>query len=304
MLASTAGIPAASGPRSGPLDHAELDELLSLACGTSVAAGKLLVSLQKQAVVTAEKPGAGNVVTDADHAAEVLIRESIGAARPGDQILGEEGGMTGGPAPVVWIVDPLDGTTNYLYGLPAWSVSIALAVDGAVVAGAVYLPPLGKLFSAIRGGGATRRDPDGGRPVRLSCSQGVPPGQALVATGFGYDEAERRREGAVLAEVLPHVRDIRRFGSAAMDLCYVAAGGWDAYFEAGLELWDLAAGCLIAREAGAMVGGLHGQPEGKAMTMAAAPPLFAALHNLVAAAYSRSLPPGLTPRLADQGPSG
>lgn len=250
-----------------------------------MAAGRLLASLRKNAAVAAEKPGAGNVVTDADYAAEALIREQIGAARPGDQILGEEGGVTGGPGPVVWVADPLDGTTNYLYGLPAWSVSIAAAVDGTVVAGAVYVPPRGELFSATHGGGASRTGPDGGQPVMLSCTEGVPPGQALVATGFSYDPGERRRQGEILTEVLPHVRDIRRSGSAAMDLCYVAAGGWDAFFEAGLELWDIAAGCLIAREAGAVVGGLHGQPEGKPMTMAAGPPLFAALHDLVAAAY-------------------
>lgn len=231
------------------------------------------------------------MVTDADYAAEALIREHIGAVRPGDQILAEEGGKTGGPGPVTWVADPLDGTTNYLYGLPAWSVSIAAAVNGTVVAGVVYLPARDEVFSATRGGGATRRAPDSGQAVTLSCTNGVMPGQALVATGFSYDRGERRRQGAILTEVLPHVRDIRRSGSAAMDLCYVAAGGWDAYFESGLELWDIAAGCLIAREAGAMVGGLHGQPEGKPMTMAAAPALFAALHDLVADA---GRDPGIT----------
>jgi myo-inositol-1(or 4)-monophosphatase len=261
------------------------EDLLLLACDTAVAAGNLLVDLQQQAAVAAEKPGTGNVVTDADYAAEALIRERISASRPADRILAEEGGTTGGPADVVWIVDPLDGTTNYLYGLPAWSVSIAAVVSGAAAAAAVYVPARGELFSATRGGGATRQGA-GGQPVRLRCSQGVPLGQALVATGFGYHAGERRLQGTVLAQVLPQVRDIRRFGSAAMDLCYVAAGRWDAYFETGLELWDIAAGGLIAREAGAMVGGLHGQPAGKPMIMAAAPPLFGALHDLVVAAYA------------------
>ena len=166
-----------------------------------------------------------------------------------------------------WIVDPLDGTVNYLYGLPDWAVSIAAEVDGTVVAGAVFVPRRDELFSAALGGGAWLSsgalDWRGrGRTAarRLACNTGVPLAQALVATGFGYEAGRRLVQGEVLRAVLPRVRDIRRGGSAAVDLCSVASGGVDAYYERGVNLWDIAAGGLIAAEAGARVTGLHGRP--------------------------------------------
>jgi myo-inositol-1(or 4)-monophosphatase len=230
--------------------------------------------------VIATKSSPTDVVTEADHAAEAMIIERIRAERPGDAILGEEGGLRDsepGPGPAVrWIVDPLDGTVNYVYGLPDFCVSIAAEVAGDVVAGVVHAPERGEVFTAVAGGGAWLRA--AGRPaVRLRCTAGVPLARALVATGFGYAVPRRRVQGEVVAALLPLVRDIRRAGSAAVDLCSVAAGRVDAYYERGVNYWDIAAGGLIAREAGARVGGLAGRPAGPDLTIAAGPDLFAEL---------------------------
>ena len=210
-----------------------------------------------------------------DQAAEQLIRDRLLAARPGDAILGEEGGQTGDGS-VRWIVDPLDGTVNYLYGLPDWAVSIAAEVDGEVVAGAVCVPLRRSMFTATLGGGAWLIRAGQAGPQPLACNSGVALAGALVATGFSYAAAQRAAQGQVAAAVLPQVRDIRRAGSAATDLCSVAAGRVDAYYEQGVHDWDVAAGGLIAREAGAVMGGLLGLPAGEAMTIAAVPGLFRA----------------------------
>src|SRR5215467_2614708 len=277
-------------------------DLLELATSVAVAAGRLLLGRGGRPEVVATKSSPTDVVTEADRTAEALIRDLIGAARPGDRILGEEGGETGGAggegagregaggaSRVRWIVDPLDGTVNYLYGLPDWAVSIAAEADGTVVAGAVFVPPRDELFSAAMGGGAwlssgtlDPRGEDTDPPARLSCNQDVPLNRALVATGFGYEAGRRLVQGEVLRGVLPVVRDIRRAGSAAVDLCSVASGSVDAYYERGVNLWDIAAGGLIAAEAGARMTGLHGRPASPSMTMAAAPPLLRQLHDLLA----------------------
>ena len=219
-----------------------------------------------------------------DRRSEALITEWIRAIRPGDTVLGEEGGQTlGGPraadsagdgTPVRWVVDPLDGTVNYLYGLPDWAVSIAAEVDGMIVAGVVEVPRFGETFTAVAGQGAWLRRGEN-EAASLHCNSGVALSQALVGTGFGYDSGRRQVQGEVVAALLPYVRDIRRGGSAAVDLCSVAAGRLDAFFERGLNYWDYAAGGLIAREAGAQVGGLSGRPESTSMTVAAGPDLFA-----------------------------
>jgi myo-inositol-1(or 4)-monophosphatase len=217
-----------------------------------------------------------------DRRSEALITERIRAVRPGDTVLGEEGGQTlggpdasagpGGASRVRWVVDPLDGTVNYLYGLPDWAVSIAAEVDGSVLAGVVEVPRFGETFTAVAGQGAWLQR--SGTAIRLRCAAGTALAQALVATGFGYDSGRRRVQGEVVAALLPHVRDIRRGGSAAVDLCSVAAGRMDAFYERGLNYWDYAAGGLIAREAGAVVGGLAGRPESTSMTVAANPDLY------------------------------
>ncbi|HEX9032441.1 MAG TPA: inositol monophosphatase family protein [Streptosporangiaceae bacterium] len=263
------------------------DDLLGLACAVACEAGELLAGRHGRPAVVATKTSPTDVVTEMDQAAERLIRSRILAERPGDAILGEEGGQTGGDAPVRWVVDPLDGTVNYLYGLPDWAVSIAAEVRGQVVAGAVCVPLRDALFGAMLGGGAWRAsvtDLTLGRvPVRvpLSCRGDVPLSRALIATGFGYQPGRRAVQGQVLSAVLPRVRDIRRNGACAVDLCSLAAGNVDGYYERGVQYWDIAAGSLIAREAGAVVGGLSGKPAGSSMTIGAGRALFTELHDLL-----------------------
>ena len=262
-------------------------QLLDLACSTALAAGELLLSRSGRASVVETKSSPTDVVTEMDRAAEEMIRSRILADRPKDAILGEEGGQVGDQAGGVrWIVDPLDGTVNYLYGLPDWAVSIAAEMGGALVAGAVFVPRRGDLFSARLGSGAWLRTgaaagAASSAPQRLTCNLGVSLASALVATGFGYEAGRRHVQGAVLSAVLPRVRDIRRGGSCAVDLCSLARGNVDAYYERGVHYWDIAAGGLIAREAGALVAGLSGRPAGSSMTVSAAPDLFAELHDLL-----------------------
>lgn len=219
-----------------------------------------------------------DVVTAADRAVERQVVEELRLLRPGDRVLGEEygvasGGQGGG---VRWIVDPIDGTVNYLYGLPQYAVSLAAEVDGTVVAGVVRNAATGDEWTATLGGGAYR----GKR--RLHGSERTRLDQALIGTGFGYDPARRAHQGAVLARVIDRVRDIRRFGAAALDLCLAAEGALDAYYEKGLNPWDHAAGGLIAEEAGLRVAGLGGASAGPEMLVAAPPVIFDALHDLLA----------------------
>jgi myo-inositol-1(or 4)-monophosphatase len=215
-----------------------------------------------------------------DRAAERFILAAITDRRPGDAILAEESGASGTPndgstGAVTWVVDPLDGTVNYVYGIPQFAVSIAAQVDGVVVAGAVYDVNRDELYAAATGSGATCN----GAPLR--CTNQPDPAFALLATGFGYSAERRARQAEVLRHVLPRVRDIRRFGSAALDLCAVAAGRVDGYFEEGMAPWDWSAGSLVAREAGARVGGVGGRPPGEWTTLAANPTLYAALDALL-----------------------
>jgi myo-inositol-1(or 4)-monophosphatase len=260
--------------------------LLRIAADAAAEAGRLLASWRgdERPEVIDTKSSPTDVVTEMDRRSEALITDWIRAIRPGDTVLGEEGGQTLGgrapggrdrPARVRWVVDPLDGTVNYLYGLPEWAVSIAAEVDGTVLAGVVEVPRRGETFTAVAGHGAwLHRGEDRAAAVSLHCTTGVALGRALVGTGFGYDPRRRRVQGEVIAALLPNVRDIRRGGSAAVDLCSVAAGRMDAFFERGLNYWDYAAGSLIAREAGAVVGGLSGRAESTSMTVAAGPDLY------------------------------
>ena len=273
---------------SGAPKDANPGELLQIAREAATAAGRLLASWRRDGRpdVVEVKSSPTDVVTEMDRKSEALITEHIMALRPGDAVLGEEGGQTGGghgpptTAAVRWVVDPLDGTVNYLYGLLDWSVSIAAEVNGIVVAGVVEVPRHGETFTATAGGGAWLHHDGDARPLR--CNTGVALGQALVGTGFGYAADRRRAQGEVVAALLPHVRDIRRGGSAAVDLCSVAAGRLDGFYERGLNYWDYAAGGLIAREAGALVGGLGGRAESPSMTVAAGPGLYRQLGTLLA----------------------
>ncbi|MGW4424960.1 inositol monophosphatase family protein [Streptosporangium sp. NPDC004631] len=249
--------------------------LVRLAEEISREAGEMLLAKRPaRPEVLATKSSPTDVVTALDRASERLIRDRIREVRPKDAILGEEGGLTG-DGRVRWIVDPIDGTVNFLYGLPEWAVSIAVEVDGEVVAGVVNAVPRGEVFTAARGEGAWLAG------ERLRCNTGVPLDRALIATGFGYGTGRRKVQAEVLAHVLPRVRDIRRGGSAALDLCSVAAGRVDGFYERGPEYWDYAAGGLIAVEAGARIGGLRGRPYSPELTICAAPGLFAELHELL-----------------------
>jgi myo-inositol-1(or 4)-monophosphatase len=256
-------------------------ELAELACSVAREAAEMLMDGRGKAEVVQVKSSPTDVVTAMDQAAETLIRRRLLAARPDDAILGEEEGQTGDGL-TRWIVDPLDGTVNYLYGLADWAVSIAAEVSGEIVAGAVCVPVRREVFSATLGGGAWLHSADQAGRQPLACNSGLALADALVATGFSYGATDRAAQGKVVAEVLPKVRDIRRAGAAAADLCNVACGRVDAYFEQGVHYWDVAAGGLVAREAGALMAGLHGQPAGEALTIVAAPGLFAQLHDLLA----------------------
>jgi len=245
-------------------------ELLALARPLAADAAALLREATGHAYAVDTKSSETDMVTAADRASERLIVDGIRVARPDDAILGEEGTTDQGTTGVRWIIDPLDGTTNFLYGIPAFAVSIAAEVDGRVVAGVVVDVERDECFTAALGQGAQLD----GAPLR--CSQLTDLGTALVATGFGYDPLRRAEQGAVVAALLPRVRDIRRMGAAALDLCWVAAGRFDAYFERGIQPWDRAAGALVAAEAGARVLVTdHG------LTLACAPGLFDPLRSLV-----------------------
>ena len=250
--------------------------LLELAVDVAHRAGRLLVEGRPRDLrVAATKTSPTDVVTEMDRASERLIVEGIRAARPDDGFLGEEGSADSGTSGVRWVIDPIDGTVNYLYDLPEWAVSIAAEIEGEVVVGVVHVPPLGETFTGVRGGGAHR---DGVALDRLAAAELA---RALVATGFSYEAERRRAQGRVVAEVLPQVRDVRRGGSCAVDLCSVAAGRVDAYYERGVQPWDHAAAGLVAQEAGAVVQGLHGAPASSDFLLAAPEPLFGALHEML-----------------------
>lgn len=256
--------------------HADPDRLRDLAVRVAAEAGELAAEGQAGITVLDTKSSPTDVVTKMDRAAEDLIRSRLLSERPDDAVLGEEGGGESGTSGVRWIVDPIDGTVNYLYGQPDWAVSIAAEVDGVVVAAAVNVPVRGEAFEAVLGGGARLN----GRP--LQAPPAVPLERALVATGFGYLPERRVQQARVLLEVIPRIRDIRRGGSAAVDLTGLAAGRCNAYYERGLHVWDWAAPSLVAGEAGLRVTGLHGRPPGSDLVIAARPELHEALNGLLA----------------------
>lgn len=249
-----------------PLVH--VAEVLAREAGALILDGR-----RRHVSVAATKTSAQDVVTAMDLASEALLRRRLAELRPDDGILGEEEGYEPGTSGVTWVVDPIDGTVNYLYGLPAYAVSVAAVStpDGSgppdpatwtALAGCVFAPEDGRTYTAGRGLGAWLD----GRVLRVNVAR--PLIDSLVGTGFGYTASRRTSQARIVAELLPQVRDIRRVGSAALDLCTLAAGGLDLYYERGLQPWDLAAGALVAQEAGAQVTGLRGQPAQEAMTVA------------------------------------
>jgi len=264
---------------SGDLDVNGFDTgaLLALAHEAAAAAARLLVERRPPGAleVTSTKSSATDIVTVMDQAAERLLVDHIRGARPDDGFVGEEGTNEAGSSGVSWVLDPIDGTVNYFYAIPAYAVSVGVRVNAEVVAGVVSNPATGEVWSARRGHGAELN----GRRIRVNPPVALD--LAMVGTGFGYESSRRARQADVLRAVLPRVRDIRRIGAASLDLCAVACGRFDAYFERGLKPWDLAAGGLIAAEAGAIVGGLHGRIAGEELVIAAPAGLFEPLEALL-----------------------
>ncbi len=257
-------------------------ELLDLARTIALEAGELAAQRRREGVeVAATKSTIVDVVTEADREVERLIRARILDARPDDAILGEEGGSSSGTSGLTWVVDPIDGTVNYLYGIPHYAISIAV-VEGdpdpltwTGLHGCVLNPAIGELFTGSRGGGAFQGD----RSIHVA--DPIPLELALINTGFAYAAATRGKQGEVVTRMLPMVRDIRRFGTASLDLCMVANGRTNAYFERTLSPWDHAAGAIIAREAGAVVKGFGDAAPSRDFILAAEPELAAHLEPLL-----------------------
>ncbi|MCX4844676.1 inositol monophosphatase family protein [Streptomyces sp. NBC_00893] len=259
-----------------------LSELLALALEAASRAGALLRDGRPADLgVAATKSSPIDVVTEMDIAAEKLITGFLSERRPQDGVLGEEGASAEGSSGIRWVVDPLDGTVNYLYGLPTWAVSIAAERDGVRVVGVVAAPMRRETYRAVLGGGAYVEGGAYGDGTALRCRPAPPLDQALVSTGFNYVGDVRAHQADVAQKLIPRLRDIRRSGSAAVDLCDVAAGRLDGYYERGLHPWDLAAGDLIAREAGAHTGGRPGLPADGDLTVAATPGVFEPLQALL-----------------------
>lgn len=265
----------------------DLDQILDLALRSARSAGQLLLDGRPATLVHDTKSSPTDVVTQMDRASEELLVGMLLTERPRDGVLGEEGGERSGTSGLRWILDPVDGTTNYVYSLPQWAVSVAAEWQGDIVVGVVEAPALGRRYWASKDRGAWEESTVAGfgheKPRRLHVTEPPSLAQSLVSTGFGYASEQRARQAEDLRSLAPLVRDIRRMGAAAIDLAWVAAGHVDAYFESGLKEWDLAAGGLIAREAGAVVEGLHGAPASGDFAIAAAPAIFTALHDVLTA---------------------
>lgn len=270
-------------------DDVTVGELRALAERLAREAGALVRDGRPEHVeVAATKSSAVDVVTAMDAESEALLRRLIARERPDDAILGEEEGASAGTSGLTWVIDPIDGTVNYLYSVASYAISVAVVAgppdpaEWTVLAGAVHSIVDGRTWTAGLGAGATLD----GEPVAVNPAG--PLATSLVGTGFGYDADRRRHQAQVLVDVLPQVRDIRRLGSAAIDLCLVATGSLDLYYERGLNPWDLAAGALVAQEAGATVTGLHGRAAGVDMTVAGAPQAVSDLVALLEAAGADS----------------
>lgn len=260
--------------------------LLPLAWRAAGAAGSFLRDQRPALLQVDTKSSPSDSVTDMDRNAEQLILDVLLGARPTDAMLGEEGGERPGTSGVRWIVDPLDGTVNYLFRLPMWGVSIAAEEQSAgtekavVTVGIVATPEFDEAYIAVLGHGSWMVR--GSRAERLAVSDCTSLASALVTTGFGYDAERRRAQSAVVTGLIPDIRDVRRMGSAVVDLCWVARGRLDAYFEDGLNAWDYAAGALIASEAGASVSGLR-DADISSFVLAAAPGVAAELRTALIA---------------------
>lgn len=258
------------------------NELLTLAQDLARRAGNHARNGRKQGMqVVGTKLTDTDMVTRFDRESEAMIISGLRAARPDDSIVGEEGGGHRGTSDVEWHVDPIDGTTSFMYGLPSWCVSIGAQDANGPLVGAVYMPDLDEMFAAERGCGATLN----GSPI--SCSTVTDVSKALVATGFSYTPAQRTVQSRRITEFIHRIRDVRRMGAAAVDICFVACGRLDAYFEENLHSWDVLAAELIAREAGARSGDFSGAPLRPAEVLVAGPGIFDSLSDLLATAAQK-----------------
>lgn len=269
----------------------EEEGLLDLAVEAALMAGGLLLDRvgrgAEQEIASKSTPT--DLVSEADLASEQAIRELLARRRPDDGFLGEEGGSSGGTSGLSWVVDPLDGTVNFLFGIPHWCVSVAVRDEQGTLAGAVYDPNRDELFTAGREAPAKFLGPAGTIGLSVDDDGGGCTGDAgdlataMVATGLAYDAEVRAAQALVLAELVPRVRDIRRFGSAALDLTWTALGRYDAYFERTVKPWDIAAGALICERAGLSVRELSAEESLPWGILVAAPTLADPLFALVGA---------------------
>ena len=246
-------------------------------------AARLQESLAGAGPAITSKSTPTDLVTELDTWAEAHITEELLRARPHDAVQGEEGADVTGTSGVTWSIDPIDGTVNFVHGIPGFCVSIAAQVDGRTVAGVVASPLHAEVFTATLGGGARCNG------ASISCAHPGSLARSVIATGFGYDPARRRRQALAVADTIEHIADIRRFGAAAVDLCWVACGRVDGYFEVGLNPWDHAAGALIAREAGARVSGIDGAEPSEALIVAAPPHIWDDLVAVLRAAGAHTV---------------
>ena len=255
-----------------------LDELREVAVTAAMEAAVIAHEGRRAGVVVAgTKTSATDVVTEMDRRVEALLVDRILTARPDDGMLGEEGASHLGSSGVRWVLDPIDGTVNYLYGIANWAVSVAAEIDGVGVVGVVAAPAMGETYVAVRGRGATRHDQWGVHELHVN--DPVELGQALISTGYGYTQERRMAQAGVTTALLPQVADLRRLGSCSLDLCFVAQGRVDAYFERGVHLWDYAAAGLVVTEAGGVFAGLNGLGPSEDLVIGAGPHLFAQLHD-------------------------
>lgn len=256
--------------------------LLGLAWQAAEVAAAFLANDRPGDLAVDTKSSPTDAVTEMDRGAESRLIEVLLGARPHDGLLGEEGGERLGSSGVRWVVDPLDGTVNYLYGLPAWAVSVAAEEDGECVIGVVVAPALGEAYIGLKHGGAWRIS--GGLAHRIYVRECASLSHALVSTGLGYSALRRSEQARVMLDVAPLVRDFRRAGAAVLDLCWLAAGRLDAHYEQGLNRWDIAAGGLIAAEAGALVGGLRSPDRYEGVLVAAVPAIDGELRSALESA--------------------
>lgn len=236
---------------SDQFSEPDLEQLRDLAEQAARKGGQKALDMRAAGIAETEsKSSISDIVTRADREVEILIKSQISKQRPDDTILGEEGGTVTGSSGLRWVIDPIDGTVNYYYQYPGWVVSIAVESEAGILAGVIYDPMNDDLYDATKGGGARLN----GQPI-VAPNRTMPQtlAETLVATGFGYRAERRKHQAEALVDILPKIRDIRRGGAAAADLCHLAIGRVDAYFELGLNPWDYAAGLLIARECGCTV---------------------------------------------------